>query len=166
MSCISASIFEPAAVMPELRYFEDFPEGLTLRYGPWRVEAGDIIAFAKEFDPQPFHLDQEAAKGSVLQGLSASGWHVCAVMNRMIINSYLGRAAGMGSFGIEEIKWLKPVYPGDALMLSSTVIKRRISAKRPEMGIVTFRWALVTDDGTAKAEMRGVNLIRVRGIAA
>jgi acyl dehydratase len=103
--------------MGELLHYEDFPAGEIVTYGAYEVTAEEITAFAAEYDPQPFHLDEEAGRASVLGGLCASGWHVCAMMNRMNVDAYLVRAAGMGSFGLEEVKWLRPVFVGDTLSI-------------------------------------------------
>lgn len=107
------------------------------------VAAADIVSFAEEFDPQPFHLDEAAGEESLLGGLAASGWHTCCLMMRMICDGFLLRAAGMGSPGIEEVKWLKPVHPGDALQLEATVIDARASRSRRDMGLVKFEFALL-----------------------
>jgi len=150
----------------DLLHYEDFPAGEVRAYGRWEVTPEEIVEFAAEFDPQPFHLDAEAGRDSILGGLSASGWHVCAMMNRMMVDAYLGRSASMGSFGIKEMKWLKPVLAGDVLTIRRTTLEKRVSARRPEMGIVTFRWEAVDEKGTVKAEMTGVNLVRLRGTPA
>jgi acyl dehydratase len=146
---------------PEL-FFEDFPVGEVFDYGSYDVSAEEIIEFAREFDPQPFHVDEEAAKASMLGRLCASGWHVCAILMRMMVDGYFGRTASMGSTGVDEMKWLKPVYAGDRLSCRRTTLKARISSKRPEMGIVKFRWELVDGKGERKADMTGINLIKVR----
>jgi acyl dehydratase len=152
--------------MAELLHYEDFPAGEVATYGRYEVTAEEIKAFAAEFDPQPFHLDERAGAASLLGGLSASGWHVCAIMNRMMVDAYLGRAASMGSFGVNEMKWLRPVRPGDVLSVRRTTLERRVSGKRPEMGILTFRWELLDAEGAVKAEMTGINLVRTRAAGA
>lgn len=148
--------------MKELLHFEDFPIGEALDFGNYLVSAEEIYEFAREFDPQPFHIDEEAAKASLLGGLSASGWHVCAIMMRMIVDGYYGRTASMGSTGIDEVKWLKPVRPGDRLSCRRTTLEARISARRPEMGIVKMRYEIFDAAAEKKAEMTGINLIKVR----
>src|SRR6202171_3412834 len=97
-------------------YFEDIVPGSVTTYGPRIVTREEIIAFASEFDPQPMHLDEEAAKKTMLGGLSASGWHSCAIMMRGISHGFLVNAASMGAPGIDEVKWLKPVRPGGSLL--------------------------------------------------
>ena len=148
--------------MKELLHFEDFSVGEALNFGNYLVSAEEIYEFAREFDPQPFHIDEEAAKASLLGGLSASGWHVCAIMMRMIVDGYYGRMASMGSTGIDEVKWLKPVRPGDRLSCRRTTLEVRISANRPEMGIVKMRYEVFDATAEKKAEMTGINLIKVR----
>jgi acyl dehydratase len=149
--------------MRELLHFEDFPVGEVVEYGNYLVTAEQIIEFAREFDPQPFHVDEEAAKASLLGGLSASGWHVCAIIMRMMVDGYYGRTASMGSSGIDEMKWLKPVRPGDRLSCRRTTLETRVSAKRPEMGIVKMRYEIFDAFSERKAEMTGINLIKARG---
>jgi acyl dehydratase len=148
--------------MKELLHFEDFPVGEVLEFGNYLVTAEEIREFAREFDPQPFHVDEEAAKASLLGGLSASGWHVCAIIMRIMVDGYYGRTASMGSTGIDEMKWLKPVRPGDRLSCRRTTLETRVSAKRPEMGIVKMRFEIFDTASEKKAEMTGINLIKVR----
>jgi acyl dehydratase len=149
--------------MKRLLHFEDFPVGEVIEYGSYLVSAEEILDFAQEFDPQPFHMDEDAAKASLLGGLSASGWHVCAIIMRMMVDGYYGRTASMGSTGIDEVKWLKPVRPGDRLSCRRTTLETRVSARRPDMGIVKMRYELLDATSEEKAEMTGINLIKVRG---
>ena len=146
-------------------FFEDFPVGQVMDYGSYHVTAEEIVSFAREFDPQPFHVDESAAKASMLGGLSASGWHICAIVMRMMVDGYFGRTASMGSTGIDEMKWLRPVFAGDRLSCRRTTLAGRVSAKRPDMGILTLRWELFDDKAEKKAEMTGINLVKVRGRA-
>jgi acyl dehydratase len=148
--------------MSDLLHYEDFSEGQEIALGPYAVTAEEIVAFAREFDPQPFHLDAAAARTSLLGGLAASGWHSCAMLMRMMADAYLSRAAGLGSSGLDEVKWLKPVYAGETLTGKMTVLSKRISAKRPEMGILQCRWELFNQQTEKKLEQTGVNFIRVR----
>ena len=143
-------------------HYEDFQVGLSGRHGAYPVTAEEVRAFAAEFDPQPFHLDEAAARASILGRLCASGWHVCAVMNRLIVEAYASDAAGMGSFGIDEVRWERPVYVGDILTLHYELLAKRRSKSRPEMGILTFHWQLHDHDGTRKLDARGTNLMAVR----
>lgn len=118
--------------------FEDFSPGRFGTFGPRHVSRDEIIAFASEFDPQPMHLDEEAAKHTMLRGLAGSGWHLCSLMMRMMFDGYIGRTASLGSPGVDEVRWLLPLRPGDDLMLDVDVAAARVSRSRPEMGIVTF----------------------------
>ena len=149
--------------MGELLHYEDFPAGEIVTYGAYEVTAAEITGFAAEFDPQPFHLDEEAGRASILGGLCASGWHVCAMLNRMNVDAYLVRSAGMGSFGLEEVKWLRPVFPGETLSIRRSTVERRVSARRPEMGIIKFHWQVLNQDHELKLDARGFNLFKVRG---
>lgn len=122
--------------------FEDLPEGRTLPLGPKLVTAEEIIEFAREFDPQPMHLDEDAGRASILGGLAASGWHTCAMMMRMMIDSYMLASESEGSPGIETMEWKKPVLAGDVLKGRSTVLESRPLRSRPGIGIVRFRHEL------------------------
>lgn len=137
-------------------YFEDFQPDATARHGPLAVSEEDIVAFAREFDPQPMHLDPAAAKDSLLGGLAASGWHTCALMMKLIAEGFLVRSSSMGSPGIEEVKWLKPVRPGDSLTLTRTVTEARPSRSRPDTGLVTFAFALDNQRGERVMTMANV----------
>src|SRR5262245_38340690 len=148
--------------MSDLLHYEDFTVGESWNLGAYRVTAQEIKEFAREFDPQFFHLDDERAKSSVLGGLSASGWHSCGILMRLMVDGYLGRTAGMGSPGMEEVKWLKPVYAGETLQGRMTVLAKRRSKSRPEMGVVTMRWEAQSKLGETKLDITGINLIRVR----
>jgi acyl dehydratase len=119
--------------------FEDFPPGHFGSFGPRHVTREEMLAFAAEFDPQPMHLDEEAAVHSALKGLAGSGWHLCAITMRMMFDGFIGRTASLGSPGVNELRWLAPFRPGDDLMLDVEVTEARISRSRPETGIVTFR---------------------------
>lgn len=143
-------------------HYEDFETGQIFPLGPYPVSREEVIAFAREFDPQGFHLDEEAAKASLLGGLAASGWHSCAMLMRMICDGYLNRSAGMGSPGLSEVKWLKPVFVGETLTGTMTVLSRRVSKSRPEMGILECRWELFNGKGEKKVEETGINFMRLR----
>jgi acyl dehydratase len=131
-----------------MRYFEDFVAGETIDHGTRTVSADDIVAFASEFDPQPFHVDAGAPETAFLGGLIASGWHVTAIFMRMMCDSFLVDSSSMGSPGIETLKWVKPVRPGTVLTGRSVVIDVRASRSRPDRGIVRFRHELADGDGT------------------
>ena len=148
--------------MNGILHFEDFPVGQVATFGTYQVTADEIKRFAGEFDPQPFHLDEFAGKLSIAGALSASGWHTISMTQRMMVDNYVGRSASMGSFGVEEVKWLKPVFAGEVLSCKRTTLTARISSKRPEMGIVTFNWQTSNQDSELKLDMRGTGLFKVR----
>jgi acyl dehydratase len=133
--------------------FEDFPLGRFGSFGPRHVTRAEILAFAGEFDPQPMHLDEEAASKSMLKGLSGSGWHLCSLMMRMLCDGFIDRTASLGSPGVNEVRWLAPLRPGDELTLDVDVIEARLSRSRPETGIVTFKSTARNAAGLALCEM-------------
>src|ERR1700709_1092089 len=147
--------------------FEDFKPGHFGSFGPRRVTREEILAFAAEFDPQPMHLDEEAAARSMLQGLSGSGWHLCSIVMRMMFDGYIGRTASLGSPGVSELKWLAPFRPGDDLMLDVDVVEARASRRPPETGIVTFKCTVRNVAGQALCEMTSPIIVkRCEAVAA
>lgn len=141
----------PAAVRSSRRklYFEDFPVGLAGRLGQKVVSEAEVIDFARQFDPQPMHLDPDVASKSLLGGVAASGWHTCAMLMRLICDGFLGRTAGKGSPGLREVRWLRPVRPGDVLTADYEVLESRPSGSRPDLGICRIRYQVVRQDGEA-----------------
>ena len=125
--------------MAEDHYLEDFSVGQTFRSGSVKVETEQIKSFASQFDPQPFHLDERAAAATFFGGLVASGWHTAALTMRMIVDSDLRIAGGLIGAGAEELKWPRPVRPGDTLYIVSEVIEVRPSKSRPDQGIIKMR---------------------------
>jgi acyl dehydratase len=146
--------------------FEDFPPGRLGTFGPHHVSREDILAFAAEFDPQPMHLDEEAAKRSMLNGLAGSGWHLCSIMMRMMFDGFIGRTASMGSPGVNEVRWLAPLRPGDDLLLDIDVTEARLSRSRPATGIVTFKATVRNAGGEMLCEMVTPIIVRRREGAA
>jgi acyl dehydratase len=130
------------------RYFEDFTPGMVIEHGPRPVTREEIVAFAAEFDPQPMHLDEEAARHSILGGLAASGWHTCCLMMRMACDSFVLDSSSMGAPGVDEVKWLKPLRPGTNITLRTTVLEIRTSKSRPEMGFVKALMEVLDDERT------------------
>lgn len=128
-------------------YFEDFAIGQMFDCGSYAVTREEVFEFATEFDPQPHHLDEEAAKNSMLGGLSASGWHVCAMGMRLACDGLLLKSANRGGSRIEETRWMKPVRPGDTLRLEIHIAGLSDTASRPEIGFVKLEWRLFTDAG-------------------
>ena len=146
----------------DLLHYEDFPQGLVLDLGTYHLLREDVIAYASEWDPQPMHLDEEAAKHSVLGGLAASGWQSSAILIRLSVDGYANKSAAMASNSMEEVKWLKPVYAGETLKGRVTILSRRVSSKRPEMGILKCKWELLNTAGELKTEITGVQFMRVK----
>jgi acyl dehydratase len=142
--------------------FEDFKLGRVGSFGPRCVTREEILAFAAEFDPQPMHLDEEAASRSMLKGLSGSGWHLCSIIMRMMFDGFIGRTDSLGSPGVNELRWLAPLRPGDELMLDVDVAEARVSRSRPNTGIVTFRAVVSNAAGQALCEMVSPIIVRRR----
>jgi acyl dehydratase len=138
--------------MPE-HTFEDFEPGQVYELGSKVVAEDEIVAFARQFDPQPFHLDPEAAKDSVFGGLIASGWHTGAMWMRLYVDSLLGGASGQGSSGIEELRWLAPVRPGDTRSGRLIVLEVTSSESHPERGTIRIRGEMVNQDGVTVMSM-------------
>lgn len=143
-------------------YFEDFSEGRRFDYKPVEMKPADMIAFAREFDPQPMHLDEEAGKRSILGGLSASGWHTSAVGMRMMLDAFMGHSSSQGSPGIDFMDWKKPVIAGDVLTGFSQVLEARRSKSKPSLGIVKFRNEIVNQTGEPVAVSECSVLFRCR----
>jgi len=135
------------------RYFEDFEPGQVVELGSHAVTEQEIVEFARRWDPQPFHVDPEAARESVFGGLIASGWHTGAMWMRLYVDSLLGSASSMGSPGVEELRWLAPVRPGDVLAGRLTVLETTPSERRPDRGTVRIRGEMVNQDGVTVLSM-------------
>ena len=154
----------PAARPPRL-FWEDFPVGQVREFGAYLVTREAVLAFAREFDPQPFHLDDDAAEASLFGRLAASGWHTCAMAMRMMCDAYLLDAASLGSPGLETLRWLKPVYPGDTLHVRLEVLESRPLASRPGVGMIRSRWEVMNQRDEAVLTMEGFGMFRQRGAA-
>ena len=146
--------------------FEDFKPGRFGTFGPRHVSREEILAFAAEFDPQPMHLDEEAAKKSMLRGLSGSGWHLGSLMMRMMFDGFIGRTASLGAPGVNEMRWVAPLRPGDDLTLDVDVIEARVSKSRPGTGIVTFKSTIRNARGEMLCEMEAPIMISRRDAAS
>ena len=143
-------------------HWEDIEVGKTLSYGAYPVTKEDIFAFAREYDPQPHHVDEEAAKLSLVKGLCASGWHTCAMFMRMLYDGVLKDAAAMGASGINEAKWMKPVRPGDVLSARSSCLSRRLMSSRPNVGICQMRHELFNQHGEMVMTLENAQFLAVR----
>ena len=133
--------------------FDDFEPGQVLELGSVDVTEDEIIDFARQFDPQPFHVDPEAAAESVFGGLIASGWHTGSMWMRLYVDNMLGSASAQGSPGIEELRWLTPVRPGDTLHGRLTVLETTPSERRPDRGTVRIRGEMINQDGVTVLSM-------------
>ena len=147
-------------------YWEDLQPGQVLDLGSITPTREEIIAFATQFDPQPFHLDDQAAKASVFGGLCASGWHTCAMAMRLMVTNFLQTAASLGSPGLENVKWMKPVFPGDTLRLQHRILEARPMSKRPDVGLVRTHWEMFNQHGDQVLHMEGWGMFRRRTPAA
>ena len=139
------------------RYFEDFPTGLTVDLGSVTLTSESIVEFARAYDPQPMHTDPEAARSSIYGGLIASGWHTAALYMRLLVDALLGDSDSAGSPGIENLRWLKPVAPGDTLRGRFTVTEARLSRSRPEWGIVRSRGEMLNQADEVVMQLEAVN---------
>ena len=151
----------PPAREPTL-FWEDFPVGQVREFGHMPVTREAVLAFAREFDPQPFHVDDQAAQGGLFGRLAASGWHTCAMAMRMMCDAYLLDAASLGSPGMEQIKWLRPVFPGDTLSVRMTVTEARTLASRPGVGLIRAEWRVHNQHAQPVQSMHGFGLFRRR----
>lgn len=146
-----------------MKFFEDLEIGATSVFGVYEVTREEVMEFASKYDPQPFHLDDEAAAQTHFGRLSASGWHTCSMTMRMMVeNMKSEKSAGLGSPGIDQLRWKKPVYPGDTLRCETEVIEKRRSASRPEMGIFKSRIRTFNQNDEIVLEMVSNGLIRTR----
>ena len=133
--------------------FEDFKPGHFGTFGPRHVTREEILGFAAEFDPQPMHLDETAARETLLGGLGASGWHICCLLMRIIADGFVLNSGSMGAPGIDEARWLKPLRPGTRIRVRTTVLDKRVSNSRPERGFVRFRMEVLDEQDETISEL-------------
>jgi acyl dehydratase len=143
-------------------YFEDIVEGTEFELGSTTVTREEILEFAVRFDPQPFHVDEEAAKESMFGGLIASGWHTAAIWMRLYVDTVLANTASLGSPGVEELRWLKPVRPGDTLTGWVECAAKVPSKSRPTMGVIHEQWLVTNQKGEVVMTTKGINMVRRR----
>ena len=148
--------------MTDLIYFEDVQVGDTHRFGQYAVTRGEIIEYAQQFDPQPFHLDEEAARKSMFGGLIASGWHTGAMLMRMVCESAIPGHATNGAIGFDDLKWLKPVRPGDVLSVENVVVEKVESRSRRDIGVVKIAGRVLNQAGEAVMSLTSLVLYRRR----
>ncbi|MGR9089943.1 MAG: MaoC family dehydratase [Gammaproteobacteria bacterium] len=147
-------------------YFEDIEVGAKASFGAYEVTREEVIAFAQQYDPQPFHLDDDAAAKTHFGRLSASGWHTCAMTMRMLVDNMHGEErAGLGSPGVDEIRWRRPVYPGDTLRMETEIIEKTPSRSRPEMGSYKANTTVYNQDDEPVMTLKSIGLIRRRPTA-
>lgn len=145
--------------------FEDFPVGAVATFGDYEVMEDEIVAFAAQFDPQPIHLDDDAAQNSLLGGLAASGWHTCAMTMRMICDGFLLSTHSLGSPGVKEVRWRQPVRPGDRLSIERTCVSARPSKSRPDTGLCVLRYDVKTQTGAVVMTMEATHIFARREAA-
>jgi acyl dehydratase len=145
------------------RFFEDYTPGLVLEGGDYEMTEAEILGFAQRYDPQPFHLDHAAARDSMFGELVASGWNTAAVAMRLMVEHFFGAGGSMGSPGIDELRWPRPVRVGDRLRLRATVEQARLSKSKPDRGMVHFFTEVLNQDGEVVMTLRGMAFFRARG---
>jgi acyl dehydratase len=148
--------------MSEPRYWEDYEVGARFPLGSTSFTEQEIVDFATAFDPQSFHVDREAAKGSLFGGIIASGWHVAAKLMRLFVDSYIDKRTALGSPGVDELRWLKPVRPGDTLTAVVECTAKIPSKSKPTLGIIHEHWTATNQKGELVMTARGINMVRRR----
>jgi acyl dehydratase len=137
------------------RFFEDFPTGWTYESAPRTLDTAEIVAFAREWDPQRYHVDEAAARATPFGGLIASGWQTGCLAMRLMCDGYLADSSCIASPGFDELRWLKPVRPGDSLRFRAEVLEARASTTKPDRGIVRWRWEMLNQHGEAVLSIVG-----------
>jgi acyl dehydratase len=149
-----------------VRYFEDFPAGLTLELGSVEFTSEAIVAFARAYDPQPMHVDAQAGRESTYGGLIASGWHTAAAYMRLLVDAVIGESVSIGSPGVDNLRWLKPVRPGDTLRGRFSVVEAKESRSRPDWGIVRSRGEMLNQHDEIVMQLEAVNFFGRRAAAS
>jgi acyl dehydratase len=144
------------------RHFEDFVPGQVSEFGPIVIDEADVVAFARRYDPQPVHIDPHAATAGPFGGLIASGWHTASLVMRILVEHYLARGAALASPGVDELRWLQPVRPGDVLRVRVTVLEARRSRSKPDRGLVRTRIEALNQDDAVVMSMIAMNLFLCR----
>ena len=146
----------------EDRHFEDFVPGAVAECGPIGIDEAEVIAFARQFDPQPIHTDKKVAGEGPFGGLIASGWHTVSLVMRVLVDHYLAHGAALASPGVDELRWLQPVRPGDVLRVRATVLEARRSQSKPDRGLVRTKIEALNQNGQVVMSMVAMNLFRCR----
>ena len=144
------------------RYWEDYEIGKKYPLGSTSFTEQEIVEFARLYDPQNFHVDAEAARASMFGGLIASGWHVAAKLMRLFVDNYIDTRTALGSPGLDEVRWLKPVRPGDTLTAWVECASKVPSKSRPAMGVIHEHWGATNQRGELVVTMKGINMVRRR----
>lgn len=139
-------------------YFEDFVVGETHSVGSRAVTEEEIIAFARQFDPQPFHVDKDAAAKSIFGGIIASGWHTCGIIMRLMVDGFLSDSASLGSPGLEQVRWIKPVRGGDTLSVTTSILDVKPSTSKTDRGIVWSEWRATNQHNELVATVKGMGM--------
>lgn len=147
---------------PEPRYFEDYVPGYTAECGSFTFSDAEIIDFARQYDPQPFHVDPVAAKDGPFGGLIASGWHTISMMMRLLVSGWLSPESSLGAGGVDDLRWPRPVRPGDTLLVRATVLEARRSASKPDRGIVKSLAEVTNQDGDLVLKLTAANFVLLR----
>ncbi len=145
--------------MADWIHYEDYVVGERRLLGSRAVSEDDLLRFSREFDPQPFHIDKAAAEKSIYGGLIASGWHICAIAMRVICDSFLAKAAALGSPGVEQIRYINPMRPGDVLTVWYTVLEVRLSTSKPDRGILLTEIDIENQKSEKVATIRGYSMV-------
>jgi len=144
--------------MKEYWYFDDFAPGQDIDLGTRTVTEEEIVAFARAYDPQPFHVDRDAAAHSIYGGVIASGWHTCGMMMRMVVDGLLNRSASMGSPGLDGVRWLAPVRAGDTLNVRYQTVQVKASRSKPDRGVVWSKWVAINQHGQTVCTVEGMGM--------
>jgi acyl dehydratase len=152
----------PVSVLLAERYFEDYREGETFEFGDYQVTQEEIIEFATRFDPQPFHISQQAASETIFGGLIASGWMTASIGMRMLVDHFISAKSSMGSPGVDELRWPKPVRPGDRLRMRVSILNTRISQTKPDRGVLQFYEEMLNQNNEVVMTLRGWGMNHTR----
>jgi acyl dehydratase len=147
----------------EDRYFEDYVAGTIHEFGSIAVEEQEVIEFARRYDPQPFHVDPDAARRTPFGGVIASGWHTAALMMRLVVDHYLSHVASLASPGVDGLRWTQPVRPGDTLSVRATTLETRRSRSKPDRGIVRTLFEVLNQHGEVVMSLNAMNMLKTRG---
>jgi len=145
-----------------MKYLEDFKEGEVTTVGNYRVTEEEVLTFARAYDPQPIHTDKAFAEASAFGGLIASGWHTCAIAMRLLVDNFLDGVAAIASPGVDEIRWKKPVRPGDTLRMRWTILEVRKSRSKPDRGVLRAQSEILNQDDEVVMSHIGMSMIHTR----